>query len=88
MAVFNTRRAVLSIAWGGLLAFDVTVFVLTLYKAMKVGYNTLLIQTLVRDGEHIRVTYINQRMTDSILRIPLLRVRFAHLIIIWPGLEC
>ncbi|KAH9039464.1 hypothetical protein EDB83DRAFT_1718881 [Lactarius deliciosus] len=40
----------LCIAWGGLLAFDVTVFVLTLYKAAKMGYNTPLIQILVRDG--------------------------------------
>lgn len=40
----------LSIAWGGLLAFDVAVFALTLYKARLVGYNTPLIQILVRDG--------------------------------------
>ncbi|KAH9023394.1 hypothetical protein EDB85DRAFT_2277903 [Lactarius pseudohatsudake] len=40
----------LCIAWGGLLAFDVTVFVLTLYKAVKMGHNTPLIQKLVRDG--------------------------------------
>ncbi|KAH9005489.1 hypothetical protein EDB86DRAFT_3071247 [Lactarius hatsudake] len=49
----------LCIAWGGLLAFDVTVFVLTLYKAAKMGYNTPLIQILVRDGEHIRIIYAN-----------------------------
>ncbi|KAH9005490.1 hypothetical protein EDB86DRAFT_1449609 [Lactarius hatsudake] len=40
----------LSIAWGGLLAFDVAIFVLTLYKAVKVGYSTPFIQMLVRDG--------------------------------------
>ncbi|KAH9059741.1 hypothetical protein EDB87DRAFT_735933 [Lactarius vividus] len=40
----------LSIAWSGLLAFDVAVFVLTLYKAVKVGYNIPLVQILVRDG--------------------------------------
>ncbi|KAI9443985.1 hypothetical protein H4582DRAFT_2125947 [Lactarius indigo] len=40
----------LSIAWGGFLAFDVTVFVLTLYKAVKMGYSAPLIQILVRDG--------------------------------------
>ncbi|KAI0250885.1 hypothetical protein BJV78DRAFT_1216044 [Lactifluus subvellereus] len=40
----------LSIAWGGVLAFDIIVFVLTLYKATKVGYNVPLIQVLVRDG--------------------------------------
>lgn len=48
--MLNKLRAVLCIAWGGLLAFDVTVFVLTLYKAAKMGYNTPLIQILVRDG--------------------------------------
>lgn len=43
--------SVLSIAWSGVLAFDVIVFVLTLYKAIKVGYNVPLIQVLVRDGK-------------------------------------
>jgi hypothetical protein len=60
MIVLSTLRAVLSVAWGGLLAFDVAVFVLTLRKATKVGYNTPLIQILVRDGERILVTYINE----------------------------
>ncbi|KAI9443987.1 hypothetical protein H4582DRAFT_2095344 [Lactarius indigo] len=46
----------LSIAWGGLLAFDVAVFVLTLYKAVKMGYNTPLIQIFVRDGSLYFVT--------------------------------
>ena len=58
--MLSTLRAVLSVAWGGLLAFDVAVFALTLYKAMKVGYNTRLIKTLVRDGERIFITYINE----------------------------
>ncbi|KAH9039463.1 hypothetical protein EDB83DRAFT_2677732 [Lactarius deliciosus] len=40
----------LSIAWGGLLAFDVAIFVLTLYKAVKVGFSAPFIQMLVRDG--------------------------------------
>ncbi|KAH9031735.1 hypothetical protein EDB84DRAFT_166388 [Lactarius hengduanensis] len=40
----------LSIAWGGLLAFDVAIFVLTLYKAVNVGYSAPFIQMLVRDG--------------------------------------
>ncbi len=60
MIMLSTLRAVLSIAWGGLLAFDVAVFLLTLYKAVKVGCNTPLIQILVRDGELIRTTYFNE----------------------------
>ncbi|KAI0302841.1 hypothetical protein B0F90DRAFT_1816388 [Multifurca ochricompacta] len=40
----------LAIAWSGFLAFDIIVFGLTLYRAIKVGYNVPLIQVLVRDG--------------------------------------
>ena len=58
--MLSALRAVLCIAWGGLLAFDIAVFVLTLYKATKVGYNTRLIRILVRDGERIFITYINE----------------------------
>ncbi|KAI9437696.1 hypothetical protein H4582DRAFT_2077286 [Lactarius indigo] len=46
----------LSIAWGGLLAFDAAVFALTLYKAIKMGYNTPLIQIILRDGSLYFVT--------------------------------
>lgn len=53
MVVLSMLRAVLSIAWGGLLSFDVAVFILTLYKATKLGYKTPLMQVLVRDGERI-----------------------------------
>ena len=60
MIVLSTLRAGLSIAWGGLLAFDVAVFVLTLHKATRVGYNIPLIQIMVRDGERILITYINE----------------------------
>ena len=52
--------AVLSSAWGILLAFDVSVFAFTIYKATKVGYNAPLIQIIVRDGECICFTYINE----------------------------
>ena len=52
--------AVLSSAWGILLAFDVSVFAFTIYKATKVGYNAPLIQIIVRDGECICFTYINK----------------------------
>lgn len=58
--MLSTLWAVLSVAWGIILAFDATVFVLTLYKAKQVGYNTPLIQTLVRDGEHVRIVFINE----------------------------
>jgi hypothetical protein len=54
MIMLSTLWAVLSSAWGILLAFDVAVFGLTLYKATKVGYNAPLIQRLVRDGERLR----------------------------------
>ncbi|KAI9455170.1 hypothetical protein BJY52DRAFT_1188534 [Lactarius psammicola] len=50
LILLSTLRAVLSVAWGGLLAFDVAIFFLTLYKAMKVGYKTPLIRILIRDG--------------------------------------
>jgi hypothetical protein len=43
--------AVLSIAWSGVLAFDIIVFALTVYKAIKVGYKVPLIRGLVRDGK-------------------------------------
>jgi hypothetical protein len=43
--------SVLSIAWGGVMAFDITVFVLTLYKAIRVGRNVPLIHRLLRDGK-------------------------------------
>jgi hypothetical protein len=42
--------AVLSIAWSGIMLFDIIVFVLTIYKATKVGYNVPLIQIVLRDG--------------------------------------
>lgn len=42
--------AVLSTAWGGIMLFDIIVFVLTVYKATKVGYKVPLIQIVVRDG--------------------------------------
>lgn len=42
--------AVLSIAWSGILLFDIIVFVLTVYKAAKVGYKVPLIQIVIRDG--------------------------------------
>jgi hypothetical protein len=60
MIVLSALWAVLSSAWGILLVFDVAVFVLTLYKATKVGYNAPLIQRLVRDGENARIPYINE----------------------------
>jgi hypothetical protein len=41
---------VLSIAWSGIMTFDIIVFALTVYKAIKVGYKVLLIQVLIRDG--------------------------------------
>ncbi len=58
--MLSMLRVVLSIAWGGLLAFDIAVFLLTLYKAVKVGYSTPLIKILVRDGEHTRITYMSE----------------------------
>jgi hypothetical protein len=42
--------AVLSIAWSGIMLFDIIVFVLTIYKATKVGYKVPLIQIVIRDG--------------------------------------
>ncbi|KAF8256888.1 hypothetical protein EI94DRAFT_1762127 [Lactarius quietus] len=39
----------LSAAWGVLLVFDVAVFVLTLYRATKVGYNVPLVQVINAD---------------------------------------
>ena len=42
--------AVLSIAWSGIMLFDIIVFVLTVYKATKVGYQVPLIQIVIRDG--------------------------------------
>jgi hypothetical protein len=42
--------AVLSIAWSGIMLFDIIVFVLTIYKAIKVGYKVPLIQVVIRDG--------------------------------------
>lgn len=41
---------VLSVAWGGIMTFDIIVFALTVYKTIKVGYKVLLIQVLIRDG--------------------------------------
>ena len=41
---------VLSIAWSGIMLFDIIVFVLTIYKATKVGYKAPLIQIVIRDG--------------------------------------
>ena len=41
---------VLSIAWSGIMTFDIIVFALTVYKAIKVGYRVQLIQVLIRDG--------------------------------------
>jgi hypothetical protein len=60
MIVLSAVSAVLSIAWGILLAFDVSVFALTIYKATTVGYNAPLIQILVRDGEQIPIAHINE----------------------------
>lgn len=40
----------LSIAWSGIMLFDITVFVLTIYKATKVGYQVQLVQIVLRDG--------------------------------------
>ncbi len=42
--------AVLSVAWSGIMLFDIIVFVLTIYKATKVGYQVPLIQVVMRDG--------------------------------------
>ena len=42
--------AVLSIAWSGIMLFDIIVFILTIYKATKVGYKVPLIQIVIRDG--------------------------------------
>jgi hypothetical protein len=42
--------AVLSIAWSGIMLFDIIVFALTIYKATKVGYKVPLIQIVIRDG--------------------------------------
>lgn len=42
---------VLSIAWSGIMTFDIIVFALTVYKAIRVGYKVPLIQFLIRDGE-------------------------------------
>jgi len=42
---------VLSIAWMGMLVFDIIVFALTLYKAIRVGYKVPLIHGLIRDGK-------------------------------------
>lgn len=43
--------AVLSIAWSGIMTFDIIVFALTLYKAIIVGYRVPLIQAIVLDGK-------------------------------------
>ena len=42
---------VLSIAWTGIMTFDIIVFALTVYKAIRVGYKLPLIQVLIRDGK-------------------------------------
>ena len=42
--------AVLSIAWSGIMLFDIIVFIFTIYKATKVGYKVPLIQIVIRDG--------------------------------------
>lgn len=42
---------VLSIAWSGIMTFDIIVFALTVYKAIRVGYKVPLIQVLIRDGK-------------------------------------
>jgi uncharacterized membrane protein len=47
--------AVLSIAWGGIMLFDIIVFALTIYKATKVGYKVPLIQIVIRDGTCVRI---------------------------------
>ena len=60
MIGLSALSTVLSFAWGILLAFDVAVFALTIYKATKVGYSAPLIQRLVRDGERISITHINK----------------------------
>jgi len=41
---------VLSIAWSGIMLFDIIVFALTIYKATKVGYKVPLVQIVIRDG--------------------------------------
>jgi hypothetical protein len=76
MIVLSALSAALSIAWGILLAFDVAVFALTIYKATKVGYKAPLIQILVRDGERIPITHINEWLIPF-PRIPVLHVRFC-----------
>ncbi|KAH9965552.1 hypothetical protein BGW80DRAFT_1345058 [Lactifluus volemus] len=50
LALSDEGGQFLSIAWGGVMAFDITVFVLTLYKAIRVGRNVPLIHRLLRDG--------------------------------------
>jgi hypothetical protein len=47
--------SVLSIAWSGIMLFDIIVFALTIYKATKVGYNVPLIQIVIRDGTCVRI---------------------------------
>jgi hypothetical protein len=42
---------VLSFAWSGIMTYDIIVFVLTVYKATRIGYNVPLIQVLIRDGK-------------------------------------
>jgi len=41
---------VLSIAWSGIMLFDIIVFALTIYKATEVGYKVPLVQIVIRDG--------------------------------------
>ncbi|KAH9954762.1 hypothetical protein BC827DRAFT_1240949 [Russula dissimulans] len=50
LALSDEGGRFLSIAWSGVLAFDIIVFALTVYKAIKVGYKVPLIRGLVRDG--------------------------------------
>ncbi len=57
----STLSAALSIAWGGLLGFDVAVFVLTVYRSTRVGSKIPLIQVLVRDGKR-HMYYFYQRV--------------------------
>jgi len=50
LALSDEGGRYLSIAWIGILVFDIVIFALTLYKAIKVGYKIPLVQGLVRDG--------------------------------------
>ncbi|KAF8491340.1 hypothetical protein F5888DRAFT_1909595 [Russula emetica] len=50
LGLSNEGGRFLSIAWSGIMLFDIIVFILTIYKATKVGYKVPLIQIVIRDG--------------------------------------